>query len=276
MYSHRLTIAAVIALGSLVTPAARAITGCSTTNLYGSYALQFSGSSTAASAKGIFGLALPPATSGSGQTANTTSAAAGIGRISFDGSGSATGTSSFSLAGKWMQGAVNGQYNVNSDCTLSLSLTDSTGGTEQFSGVAVGAGDTVYLVQTDSGTGVVGLLRRTRGSCQVSDLVGTYAIQYSANSASSPASSSVGLLTLDGSGSASSTEWRFADGAAAQVSSSGTITVNADCTAMISLTSLDSSAKTVNFSALISADERQMALVEADAGTTTAGSAIAQ
>lgn len=282
MNANRISLAAVIALGAFVAPAAHAISGCSTSNLNGSYAIQFSGMSAPAVATSVGGIPVPASISQAASVASVNGGSSnvpadGIVRLFLDGNGLLIGNSSVNLYGMWLQGNISGQYVVNQDCTAQFTLADPTGVTGNFSGVVVGQGDTVFVLETDNGTGVSGVFKRTRGFCQTSDLSGTFGIQYSGSTvgAGSPYSS-VGILTLDGQGNVSGTESRFSSGAASQVNSSGSITVNPDCSAVITLTSTDAAAKSYTFAATLSFDNKQLLLVQSDAGTAATGTMVAQ
>jgi hypothetical protein len=88
--------------------------------------------------------------------------------------------------------------------------------------------------------------------------------------------SSVGIASLDGQGNIAAIESRYSAGPYLQVASSGTIIINSDCTAAISLTGTGASASSMNFLAIVSLDEKQLLFVQSDAGTATSGSLIAQ
>jgi hypothetical protein len=201
----------------------------------------------------------------------------GILHLFLDGNGLLLGNSSVSLSGTWLQGNVSGQYNVNQDCSATFSMSDPSGATANFAGVVVGQGDTVLVLQTDNGTGLAGLFKRMRGFCQTSDLAGAFGIQYSgvAVAGGSPYSS-VGIITLDGQGDVSGAENRFTSGSTSQITSTGTIAVNPDCSATITLTSQGASAQSLNFAATVSYDNKQLLLVQSDAGMSATGAMTAQ
>lgn len=200
---------------------------------------------------------------------------AGIARLFLDGAGTISGYSSVNLQGSWLQGNVIGTYTVNPDCSAAFSLTDASGNTENFGGTLVGQGDSAMILQTDAGTGVSGVLKRTRGFCQISDLSGSFGFQYAGivvGPSNSPYSS-VGILSLDGQGNVTTQESRYRSGTYAQISSSGTITINPDCTAAVTLSSTGSS---MNFWGVVSFDQKQLLLVQSDAGTATSATVVVQ
>jgi hypothetical protein len=282
MNAYKLSLSAAAALAFLAVTPARAINGCSTSLLNGNYAMQFSGSAAATEAAGVGGVPVPESVSqaGSAASANGGSAmvrAAGIARFYMDGGGVLTGNTSVNLHGMWLQGNISGSYSVNDDCTVSFTLTDASGASEQLAGVIVAQGDTVLVIQTDKGTGVTGVFKRTRGFCQTSDLTGGFGVQYSgATTGANSPYSSVGVLILDGQGYVSATESRFSGGSYSQVSSNGTITVNPDCSVVINLTSVDAAAQVLTITGMLSFDEKQLLFVQSDAGTATTGTITVQ
>jgi len=280
MNTKRLSLAAACAIGSMITPAAHAISGCSNSTLNGNYAIQFSGASAPSVAPSLAGLALPPAVSSAKAATvggNAMVPADGIVKLFLDGNGLLLGNAAVSAGGTWLQGNVSGQYTVNGDCSVSVTMSDPSGATANLSGVVVGQGDTAFVQQTDAGTGLTGILKKSRGICQTSDLLGTFGIQYSGTEiVSGSVYSSVGILTLDGQGSVSGSESRFGTGGTAQVASAGSITVNPDCSAMITVTSQDAAGKSLTFLGTISVDNKQLLLIQSDAGMSAIGSMVAQ
>jgi hypothetical protein len=254
-------------------PAAYAIGGCSNASLSGTFGMQLSGA-IAPGAQGVGGVALQGATTASTGTSTTAAPGTGIARMLLDGNGNITGYSSVNAQSQWLQGNLSGTYSVNDNCSVSLSLMDASGNSQNFNGIVVAQGNSAFLTQTNAGAGVSGTLRPLKGFCQTSDLVGTFGIQYF-GTASSAAVSSTGLLSLDGRGGLTATEWRLSGGASALVTSAGNINVNADCSASLTLTStVDGSS--VNLSGLISLDEKQLFFIQSDAGKAVTGSAVAQ
>jgi hypothetical protein len=280
--ANRLTVAAVLGLGSLITPAARAINGCSNSTVNGNYAIQISGTSAPTIAASIGGLAVPASISQAASVRAINGGASnvpadGIMRLFLDGNGLLFGNASVSLDGTWLQGNLSGQYTVNQDCSASFSLSDPSGATGNFAGVVVGQGDAVLVLQTDNGTGVSGVFKKTRGFCQTADLAGTFGIQYSGSAVGNGSPySSVGILILDGQGDVSGAESRFSSGATSQVTSSGSIAVNPDCTAVITLTSQGAATQSITFAGTLTVDNKQLLLVQSDAGMAATGTMIAQ
>jgi hypothetical protein len=133
-------------------------------------------------------------------------------------------------------------------------------------------------LQTDSGTGVSGLIRRLRGFCQTSDVFGSFGLQYAGTTVGSVNSpyGSVGIASLDGQGNVTTSESRYSVGSYTQVASTGTITINSDCSAAMTLSTNGGTGASLNFQGIVSFDRKQLFLVQSDAGTATTGSFIAQ
>ena len=267
-------------LGMSLLPSAQAITGCGNNYLSGSYGMQFSGTITPSLSGGVGGTMAPVVSLGSVAAENPGSAppVAGFARFVLDGAGNLFGNSAATLNGTWAEGPITGVYTVNGDCSTSFTLTDAGGGIQNFSGVLVNQGDSAVLLQTDPGTGISATLRRSRNSCQTSDLIGSLGFQSAGTLlGTAPAAySSVGMFNLDGQGDVTAIETRFINGSDAQVTSSGTITVNLDCTVTMMLSPLSGSADQVNLRGVIVNNEREMLLVRTDAGTVVSASAIVQ
>lgn len=272
MKTRRLIQTAGVVLGLTLGASAYAVSGCTNALLNGSYGMQLSGTSMPAAAASVAGVAVPPSKTG-GVTGSAIAPVAGFMRLQADGAGNLAGYSGASIQGAWLQGNVTGSYSVNYDCSAVLTVVDSAGATETFRAVLVNQGRSVLLAQTDTGTGVSGTLRQVHGFCSTSDISGSFGMQYSGTAAGA-AFSSTGLLTFDSQGGASATETRITGGSASTVVSSGTITVNPDCSAAISLAAADGSA--LNLIGLISADETQILVVRSDAGTAMSGLLSAQ
>src|SRR5258708_19339836 len=108
MNTNRLGLASVLAFASLLTPAARAISGCSPSTLSGNYALQFSGTSAPTVAVSIAGLAVPATISqaagvGAVNGGSSNVPADGIARLFLDGRGLLFGNASIGLTRTCLQ-----------------------------------------------------------------------------------------------------------------------------------------------------------------------------
>jgi hypothetical protein len=282
MNARTLSLITGLVTGMSLAPSALAFDGCTNSYLNGNYALQFSGVSAPAVASGIGGVAVPASMAATFQqdTANGSSGAApvaGAARLSLDGNGNISGYSSENMAGNWIQANITGTYVVNTDCTFSLAIADTSNHTENFSGVLTGQSSGAVVLQTDPGTGVSGSLKSARGLCQTSDISGSFGLQYSGTSISTNSPySSVGVVTLDGQGNLTAAETRFAAGSSSQAQSAGTIVVNPDCSFTMALSSVSGSSGAMNFFGIASADNKQLLIVQSDAATAVTGTMTSQ
>lgn len=282
MNARTLTLITGLVTGLALAPSALAINGCTNSYMFGNYAMQFAGTAAPGVASGIGGVAVPPSMSTQFQTAALTGSGsapvAGAAWLSLDGNGNVSGYSSENMAGQWLQGNITGTYIVNTDCTFSLALTDSSGNTENFGGTLVGHASSGIVLQTDAGSGVSGILNSVRGMCLPSDLSGTFGLQYAGTSIalSNSPYSSVGVVSLDGQGNLTAAETRFSGGTSSQVQSTGTIVVNPDCSFTMVLSSTAASAGATNFFGIASANNTQLLIVQSDAATAVTGAMTSQ
>jgi hypothetical protein len=255
-------------------PVAGAVSGCTNENLTGGFALQYSGNVSVTAGKLIGGLAAPANAPTSGVSVNA------IARFSLTPDGAISGYSWGNIQGAWVQDStLTGSFTVNTDCSVDMTLMDASGATSQLEGVIVGQGNSVLMTQTDAGIGITGTMKHVHGFCQTSDLTGAFGIQYTGSTLGSSGSaiSSTGMVSLDGNGGASASEARIAGGKYADTDSTGSITVNPDCSFSLMLTA--ASGATVNFAGVIAFDSNQIpqpTLIRSDANTAVSGSMVAQ
>ena len=148
----------ILAPALLSVPAWAAI-ACTEQDLDGPYGLQLSGLTT------ISGTSAP---------------AVVLARLVFDGDGSVTGYSSVNFNGLLLGNPVTGTYDVQADCTLSLSLQDDSGAWQHLTGKVTSRG--VDLHQTDPGTGVHGPMLKAPDECKPADFLPRYAVTLSGTS----------------------------------------------------------------------------------------------
>ncbi len=126
---------------------------CNPTNLVGTYAFQLSGSTT------ISGTPKPTAS---------------LGRLTFDGSGSLSGTASATFSGVLLGNPVTGTYEAKSDCSITWKLQDDSGAFQNFSGTLSPDGTRVQFRQTDPGGAQRGIMQKTSDTCSAADLQQKY------------------------------------------------------------------------------------------------------
>lgn len=271
-----LKVVSGLALAIGIMPQAQAITGCTNNMLSGAYGWQLSGTLTQNLSGGVAGAVTPPKVmSRIASDIPGTRVAAGLATVFLDGGGTLFGNAVVIVDGTSSEGPITGAYNVNDDCSVSITVTDSSGGTQHFDGVVVNRGDGANLLQTDSGVGVSGTLRHARGFCQTSDIGGGFGFRSAGTTLDSGPLSSIGSINLDGQGNVTASESRFGGGAYSQVASTGSITVNSDCSLNLML-SANTDGSLVNFRGIILNSTKDMFLIRSDDGTTVTGTVIAQ
>ncbi|MBZ5618674.1 MAG: hypothetical protein LAQ69_08130 [Acidobacteriia bacterium] len=179
---------------------------CAATDIHGPYGFQLAGTTT------ISGAETPIAV---------------VGRLVFDGKDGISGVSSVNFNGLFLGNPTTGNYEINTDCTMTLNLQDTSGAFQHFSGKAAPGGNRVEIHQSDPGTGERGLLVRTADGCSVAGFSGQY--NFTVSGSATP-------LASEGSkGSGSAKALVQADGAGnlvilrGNVKTSGTYTVDSDC-----------------------------------------------
>src|ERR1700733_6498357 len=105
MNARTLSLTTGLVTGLALAPSALAVSGCTNSYLFGSYAMQFSGVSAPGVATSIGGVAVPPGMSAAFQTAavgggSSSAPVAGAARLNLDGAGNITGYSSENMAGQ--------------------------------------------------------------------------------------------------------------------------------------------------------------------------------
>ncbi len=265
----------VIGLTLVAVSNAGAAGSCGNDLLAGAYGLRVSGMVKTPLAVGIAGAGLNDAITARMKAGTPGSnAASGYSRLMLDGAGGVYGSSAASILGIWSQGPVVGQYAVDEDCAIALTLTDAAGGVQHFNGVLTRTGDSAAVLQTDAGTGVSGELKRSALFCDGTAVPGRLKLPTSGAVGGAGPFNSVGALEIDENGNVSAVETRFSDGKATHVSSTGPLAVNADCSVSLRLTSTDGSV--VAFEGVLVGAGRELMLVRTDAGVIVGGEAVAQ
>ena len=148
--------------------------------------------------------------SGVTMIAGTPKPAVNLARLVFNADKSVGGYSSVNFDGLLLGNPVTGTYEIKSDCTMSWSLQDDSGGFQHFSGAVTPGGNRVEFQQSDPDTGQHGIMERTSDACAATDFQARYNFTLSGASVKR-----VLNATADG-------KFTTADG-------SGTFTVDSDC-----------------------------------------------
>jgi len=179
---------------------------CAPTDIHGSYGLQLAGTTT------ISGTETP---------------IAAVGRLVFDGKDSVSGVSSVNFNGLFLGNPITGSYQIQTDCTITLNLQDTSGAFQHFSGKAAPGGNRVEIHQTDPGTGEPGLMVRSADSCSTAGFRGQYNFTITgkttplASEGAKGSGSAKALVVADGNGNLAVTHGNS--------KTTGTYTVDSDC-----------------------------------------------
>jgi hypothetical protein len=271
-----LKLTAVVAVAIGLAPHAHAFSGCTSNSLSGSYGLQFSGVLTPEGLGGVGGAPTPDKVVAQirAEAPGTTNVVAGFARFLLDGGGNLIGNAAVTVNGAWSEGPMSGSYTVADDCNASFTLTDSTGATQHFDAVIVNSGDGAMLRQSDRGIGVSGFMKRTRNSCQSSDIGGSFGFRASGTVAAGQFSS-IGNMFLGPDGLVTLLESRFAGGTSSIALSGGYITVSPDCTVTLTLAAVTDGA-IATYRGILVNNLKELLLVRSDDGTSVSGSISVQ
>jgi hypothetical protein len=201
---------------------------------------------------------------------------AGIGRLVFDGQGGVSGVSSVMLDGYFLGNPVTGTYTFKTDCTLTFQLQDTSGGFQNFSGVAKEGGASVEFHQSDTGAGGHGVLEKTAGACKTESWHGSYTFTLSGNAsqfATDQAAGSVysvkGTVDADGAGNLTLTT--------STKKTTGSYQLDSDCIAEMELGVPDGdSASILKMRGVLVSDGKRLLAVESDPARIATARFIAQ
>ena len=126
---------------------------CDSVHFGGSYAFQLTGTTNIA-----------------GPEKPTTS----LGRLTFDGNGTVSGTSSAMFTGLLLGNPVTGTYEAQTDCTLTWKLQDDSGAFQNFAGTMSPDLASVQFRQTDPGGAQRGTMQKSPDRCTTADLQPRY------------------------------------------------------------------------------------------------------
>lgn len=209
-----MTTLSIIALAAALTAPAVADDVCNPAKLEGAYGFQLSGRTT------ISGDSKPVVS---------------VGRLVFDGHGVLGGYSSVNFAGYFLGNPVTGVYEARDDCTVSWSLQDDSGAFQHFSGKLTPDYSAAEFHQSDAGGAQNGILEKVAAQCSVAGFAPSYSFGIAGSTTPmNPGDvarriSTAGSVEPDAAGNLKIIN----PGGAAPTA--GTITVDADCFAQISM-----------------------------------------
>lgn len=194
------------------------------------------------------------------------------GTLTSNENGSLSGSSTFSLDGTIEAPTVTGTYSVNSNCTGTATLKDSLGDSLALNLVIADNGQSIQLVETDSGTVVSGNATSQQTGCTAETINGLYGLALSGwvydTSGNPYFFTDVGRLNFSGANGTVTLNDTFSGAGTVTLtrSISGNYSLNSNCTGTATL-----SGGTLHLNLNVVAGVIQ--LIETDAGTTISGSA---
>jgi hypothetical protein len=191
----------------------------------------------------------------SGETtiAGTRKPAVTLSRLVFNADKSISGYSSVSFDGLLLGNPVTGTYETKSDCSMTWSLQDDSGGYQHFSATTAPGGNKIEVVQTDPGAGQHGIVARTSDACTAADVRPQYGFTWAKAKAVLDVATD-GTITITGP----------------EIPSSGTIQVDSDCIVHIEF------GDQIKLRGILVSGGGEMLAIRIDPGTTTAVRFIAR
>jgi len=197
--------------------------------------------------------------------------AAESGTVTADGNGNLSGSATLSQAGHIQSQSFTGTYTVNSDCTGTVTTIDSNG-PAHFSIVIVDNGQQILFIETDAGVSVSGSAKPQATNCTTQTVSGSYGYAFSGwlydSSGRAWGYAESGKVVADGMGGLSSVATASAKGTIVSGSSTGTYSVNADCTGQVTYRN---GGGQLNF--VVVASGREVDYIETENNTVISGSA---
>jgi hypothetical protein len=212
--------------------------------------------------EGAYGFQLSGHTTISGDSKPVVS----VGRLVFDGHGVLSGYSSVNFAGYFLGNPVTGAYEAHDDCSISWSLQDDSGAFQHFAGKLTPDNSAAEFHQSDAGGAQNGVLQKVAPKCSAADLAPLYSFGIAGGTTPmNPGDvarriSAAGSVEPDAAGNLKITV------PGTDMPLSGTITVDSDCFAQISMAL--PSGDTVNLRGIVVNGGKQILGMQTDAGAT--------
>jgi hypothetical protein len=200
--------------------------------------------------------------------------AASITQVSMDGAGNLTGWQTKSTDGTIVTYTSTGTYQVNSDCTGTVTWINQDGSTRHDDFYLNSANKGGFLIQTDASHVQSGVfVAQGKTTCTDKGVKKTYSVELTGTDLSVGQVALGGQLKLNGTGSISGTATLSLDGTIYNsVSVTGTYTINSNCTGTAQITPQGLSA--INLSLVVVDADKEMLVVETDTNTIVSGTLL--
>ena len=193
------------------------------------------------------------------------------GVVTADGSGNLKGSDTNSQSGQIQSQTFTGTYTVNSDCTGAVMVVGSLG-TSHFNVVIVDSGQEILFIASDAGVAVSGSAKPQATNCTTETINGSYGYAITGwtfdSSGNGWGFAESGKVVADGTGGLSLQATASQTGTIASGASSGSYSVNADCTGTATLNN-----GSAHLAFVVIASGREIQFVQTDTGTAISGSA---
>jgi hypothetical protein len=175
------------------------------------------------------------------------------------------GYASVNFAGYFLGNPVTGTYESHTDCSVSWTLQDDSGGFQHFSGKLTPGDAAAQYQQSDPGGAENGTLQKVAPQCSIAAMAPAYTFGISGSTTPmNPGDvarrvSAEGTVEPDAAGNLKITIPNSAP-------TTGTVTVDSDCFAQIAMTL--PSGDSINLRGILVNGGKQILAMETDAGTT--------
>lgn len=192
------------------------------------------------------------------------------GSLSADGNGNVSGSATASQAGQIIPRTFNGTYTVNLDCTGIAALSDSLGNSSNINFVILDNGREINFMEGDAGAVISGVAKPQASGCTIATMNGGYGYAVSGWTGTADAYVESGKVVSDGAGNLSLQATASQAGTIATGSSTGTYSVNSDCTGTATFTD---SFGSYHLNLVVVDSGREVQFIQTDSGITISGSA---
>lgn len=205
-------------------------------------------------------------------TQNTVQLVAVSDQLAADGNGNLSGTQTSSNSGAIVSNVTaSGTYQVNANCTGSMTVTPTGGSASDYNFVVISGTKPLLLIDTDSNTNQVGYAE-TQGkpTCTTAAIKGTFGMALNGKPLILDETAIGGQIKLDGAGNVTGSETASYSGVITKNALlTGTYTINSDCTGTATLSAKN--LPTLNLNLTVANGGNALVAIETDSGTEVSG-----
>jgi hypothetical protein len=239
-----MTTLPILALAAALAASACAADVCDPAKIGGAYGFQLSGHTT------ISGDSKPVVS---------------VGRLVFDGKGGVSGYASVNFAGYFLGNPVTGAYEAHDDCTIAWSLQDDSGAYQHFTGKLTPDYSAGEFHQSDPGGAQRGVLQLVAPKCSAASFAALYTVGIAGSTTPMNPGDIAHEVSAEGSVEPD-TAGNLKIAIHNAPSTAGTITVDSDCFAQITMTL--PSGDSISLRGILVNGGKQILAMETDPGAT--------